>query len=358
MAEKGARMIQFKEKKYVTVIPRNISCILGADIGGTNANFGIFQVQNGRPILLLSLHAKSQQIKEFPPVVKDLLTLLQQTYGITISHTLFAAAGVISPGRDYSRPTNLSIIIDAADIKKTTGLNCVYVVNDFEVIGYGLDLIAPKDLVFVNKGVAREYANKAIIGAGTGLGKCIMMWERDRKRYVPIASEGGHEDFAVQNSLELELVEFIQHKEKRSCNISWEDVLSGNGIQRIYQFFHARSNDGHDATREQIPHPDEIFNARNHDKHSQDTFTLYTKLYARCAKNFALDILARGGLYIAGGIAANNLEMFQLPQFMHEFVNCGKQAKLLKEVPVWVITDYNVSLYGAAAYLLIENMCD
>ena len=351
-------MIQFKEKKYVTDIPRNITCILGADIGGTNSNFGIFQLRDGKPILLLSLHIKSQEIKEFPLVVNDLLDLVKQTYGISISHALFAAAGVVSSGKNYSKPTNLSIIIDAAEIKKATGLTCVYVVNDFEVIGYGLDLIDPKDVVPVNKGVAREHANKAIIGAGTGLGKCIMIWERDRNRYVSIASEGGHEDFAVQNKLELELVEFIQHREKRSCNISWEDVLSGNGIQRIYQFFHARSNDGHDAARDQVPHPDEIFNARNHDQHSKDTFELYTVLYARCAKNFALDVLARGGVYITGGIAVNNLEMFKLPQFTDEFVNCGKQAELLKEVPIWVITDYNVSLYGAAAYLLVENMCD
>ncbi len=351
-------MIQFKEKKYVTSVPRNITCILGADIGGTNSNFGIFQVRDERPILLLSLHVKSKEIKEFPLAVNDLLSFVKQTYGITISHALFAAAGVVSPDKDYSKPTNLPIIIDAAEIKKATELTCVYVVNDFEVIGYGLDLIVPKDLVLVNKGVARERANKAILGAGTGLGKCIMIWEQDRDQYIPIASEGGHEDFAVQNGLELELVEFIKHREKRPCNISWEDVLSGQGIQRIYQFFHARSNDGRDAAREQLPHPDEIFNARNHDQHSRDTFELYTALYARCAKNFALDVLARGGVYIAGGIAANNLEMFKLPQFMDEFVNCGKQAELLKEVPIWVITDYNVSLYGAAAYLLIENMCD
>ena len=351
-------MIQFKEKKYVSDIPRNITGILGADIGGTNSNFGIFQIRNGKPILLFSFHVKSQEIREFPPVVNDLLTLVKQTYGITISHALFAAAGVVSPGKDYSKPTNLPIIIDAAEIKRATELKCVYVVNDFEVIGYGLDLIAPKELVLVNEGVAREHTNKAILGAGTGLGKCIMIWERDRNQYIPIASEGGHEDFAVQDKLELELVEFIKHREKRSCNISWEDVLSGHGIQRIYQFFHARSNDGRDAAREQVPHPDEIFNARNDDQHSKDTFELYTTIYARCAKNFALDVLARGGVYIAGGIAANNLEMFKLPSFMDEFVNCGKQAELLREVPIWVITDYNVSLYGAAAYLLIENMCD
>ncbi len=345
-------MIQLKENLYADTVPHNIECLLGADIGGTNSNFGIFHVQNNVPILLLSLHAKSQQVTDFPVLVHQVLLFVKQTYGITIKHALFAAAGVASPNKDQSKPTNLSYVIDASAIKKATGLSCVYVINDFEVIMYGLDFIAPKDLVLVKKGVALERATKAILGAGTGLGKCIMVWNSDRNRYMPVASEGGHEDVAVQTSLELELVEFIQKTEKRACNISWEDVLSGNGIQRMYQFFHARANGGQHAKREQVPHPDEIFQDRNNSKHSWDTFELYTTLYARCAKNFGLDVLARGGIYIAGGIAAKNLPMFELPQFAREFVNCGKLADLLEQIPIYVITDYNVSLYGAAAYLV------
>jgi len=42
---------------------------------------------------------------------------------------------------------------------------------------------------------------------------------------------------------------------------------------------------------------------------------------------------------------------------MQEFINCGKQQELLKQVPIYVITDYNVSLYGAAEYLRLEVMC-
>ena len=265
---------------------------------------------------------------------------------------------MVSPDRDRSKPTNLSSIeIDAHIIKQVTAIPCVYVVNDFEVIGYGIDLIDPSDLVKVHNGPERKWAQKAIIGAGTGLGKCIMFWNNAVKRYVPVASEGGHADFAAQRLVELDLIQFIQRLEGFTCNVSWEDVLSGYGIQRIYQFFHARTTNGHHAQNEQLPHPDEIFNTRNHDKHSWDTFELYTKLYARCVKNFVLDSLALGGIYIAGGIAAHNLPLFELPAFTKEFINCGKQRHLLEKVPVYVITDYNVSLYGAAHYLVLEGVC-
>lgn len=351
-------MIKLCEETYVQRIPENITCLMGADIGGTNSNFGIFKLDKKKPILLLSVHAKSQQVKHFPDLVKEVLTYLKEKYKITIKDALFAAAGVVSENKDYARPTNLDIEIDAHAIKKATGLKCVHVVNDFEVIGYGLHLIAPKDLALVNKGKSKKYANKAILGAGTGLGKCIMDYNKYAGRYIPIASEGGHADFAVQHHIELELVDFIKEYEGWTCNVSWEDVLSGDGIQRIYQFFHCRANGGKHARKEEAPHPDEIFSARNDNQHSKDTFRLYTRFYARCAKDFALNALALGGVYIAGGIAAKNLPMFELPEFMNEFVNCGKQQKLLKEVPIYVITDYNVSLYGAVEYMMLENTCD
>ena len=127
----------------------------------------------------------------------------------------------------------------------------------------------------------------------------------------------------------------------------------------MYAFF--KSRDSNAIVSEEIAahglHPDEIFNRRSADQHCWNTFQLYTTIYARCAKNFALDALALGGVYLAGGIAAKNLQLFEEPSFMQEFTDCGKQKEILKQIPIYVITDYNVSLYGAAQYLMVEDMC-
>ncbi len=350
-------MLPIREVKYIDQIPHNIECLMGADIGGTNANFGIFERTDHDLKLILSLHIKSQQIKNFADEVAGILDYIRQKYGITVLKSCIGAAGVISEHRDVAKPTNLNFVIDVAEILQKTGLSCCFLVNDFEIIGYGLSRLDPKKIVKVKKGTERPYAQKGIIGAGTGLGKCLMAWDDHAQRYRPHASEGGHADFAVQNQLELDLIRFIQQEERFGCNISWENVLSGNGIQRIYRFFHARSVHGH-KSGEQVPHPDEIFKARLADNHSMETFKLYTQFYARCAKDYALDVLALGGIYITGGIAANNLPLFELPEFHGEFVNCGKQQELLAAVPIYVITDYNVSLYGAAEYMIVEGMCD
>lgn len=355
----GESMLPFREMIYVDMVPRGAEYIMVGDIGGTNSNFGFFLSGDTNFKLVFSMHFKSRSITDFPLLINDILLYVKQRYEMKIVQSGFAAAGVVSEDWDYAKPTNVNIVIDSREILARTGLNCAFVVNDFAVIGYGLDLIHPHDLVLVNKGKARDRANKGIIGAGTGLGKCTMNWNKYVGRHIPVASEGGHADFAVQNQLELDLVEYIKKQESLSCAISWEDLLSGLGIERMYTFFCSRNHGIPSAASmgKRGPHPDEIFNSRMEDDHAWNTFELYTKIYARCAKNFALDALALGGIYIAGGIAAKNLPLFKLDCFMDEFVNCGKQREILSAIPIYVITDYNISLYGAAHYMKLEGMC-
>lgn len=351
-------MLPFKEVVYED-IQKGGQALLVADIGGTNSNFGIARIVDGDAHLMVSVHVKSQEVTNFTELVKDVLSYVALKYELTIKNACFAAAGVVAPRQEYCKPTNLKIGIDARDIVKHTSLECAFIVNDFEVVGYGVRRIDPKDLVTVQTGNEFKYGNKAILGAGTGLGKSILRWVESKQRYLPVASEGGHADFAAQNQFELELVDFIRTQEKYCCNISWENVLSGKGIKRIYAFFGAvKKYDAQDITlASEGPHPDEIFASRNRDKRCRDTFELYTKLYARCAKNWALDALSLGGIYIAGGIAAHNADMFKLDIFLDEFSNCGKQQQFLKSMPIWIIADYNVSLHGAIEYMKLEGKC-
>jgi glucokinase len=212
----------------------------------------------------------------------------------------------------------------------------------------------------VQRGILRPRAHQASIGAGTGLGKVALLWNSYFKRYLPFASEGGHADCAAQSPFEMELFEFIKQEKNHNCPVSWEDVLSGVGIQRIYRFLGLQKKYPLTSVSQEIAeqdfHPDKIsrYNKQN-DPHCQDTFKLYTQLYARCAKNFVLDTLALNGMYIAGGIAAKNVSIFFDPLFIQEFQKCGKYSELLKNVPLHIIADYNVSLYGAWGFMQLHN---
>jgi len=352
-------MYTVTEKSVNATVTKGKQLLLVGDIGGTNCNFGLFQKHDGRQQLLHIYHVPSKEVSDFPQLIQELLEIIRKRFQAPLESACLAAAGVISECRDFVKLTNLPLTIDSQAIMKTTGLSCIVLANDFEIIGYGISSVAPKDLVAAHVGNPRLHANRAIIGAGTGLGKCMLHWDSYKERYMPCASEGGHADVSIQSQLELDLLNFINDHEKRTCNISWEDLLSGYGIQRIYTFFKHHNNNMASSKRlgENGPHPDEIFRSRNLDEHAHMTYELYSKLYARCVKNFALDTLSLAGIYISGGIATHNVQMFKEQTFLKEFLNCGKQKALLEHIPVIVVADYYVSLYGAAEFMRLENPC-
>jgi len=342
--------MELREVMYVEEITRQYPFFLAGDIGGTNANFGIFSCAPERPVLILSLHYKSQKISDFTSFVVELVDYITNYYGISCTSACIGAAGIVYPHRVSVQPTNLPFFINVHDIMQASKLD-ILLINDFEAVALGRELLPASALLSLNKkGVSRAHANIGFIGAGTGLGKSMLLWHREEHRYLPYASEGGHADAVFITDKEVALRAFIRD-EFVGCPVSWEMILSGAGIQRIYHFLGTRKPYSQtDYSLEIAAHdfnPDRISFYAERDQRCRDTFTMYRDFYARVCKNFVLEALALNGIYIAGGIAAKNKQLFFDPAFMQEFTRCGKLHKQLELIPVTLITDYNVSLYGA-----------
>jgi glucokinase len=132
--------------------------------------------------------------------------------------------------------------------------------------------------------------------------------------------------------------------------ICYEELLSGRGLVGIYSFLHVTDNFEETQYTQKVDQAEDkaeaISKYRDLDETCKETFRLFTKFYARCAKNFVLDALATGGLYIAGGIASKNKEIFLTKNFLDEFENSFCRNDVLKQVPVYIVTNYDVSLYG------------
>jgi glucokinase len=71
------------------------------------------------------------------------------------------------------------------------------------------------------------------------------------------------------------------------------------------------------------------------------------------ASNLALKVLATGGVYLGGGIPPRILPALADGRFMEAFLDKGRFADLLKDVPVHVILNPKVALMGAASYGLV-----
>jgi len=154
----------------------------------------------------------------------------------------------------------------------------------------------------------------------------------------------------VYNSFELKLLEFIKKSKGTSEPVCYEEVLSGRGLVNIYNFLKnqniSENNLVFDEIEKSIDKPALISKYRNIDETCKKTFNLFTTFYGRCAKNFVLDSMATGGLYIAGGIALKNKEIFLSDYFLEEFVSADNRNDILKQIPVYIITNPNVGLHG------------
>jgi glucokinase len=332
------------------------SYIIGADVGGTNTNIVVAGIKNSKPVLLFSLDFKSQDLESLVPAVYETLAYADKNYNIKIDTACFGVAGVVPPYQDMINLTNVDWNISKKEIIEGTSLENIFIINDFQAVGYGLNLLDPSDKkdmleIRTKKNQERSLSTKALVGAGTGLGKSILIYDKHSNIYVPTPSEGGHEDFPAQNDFEIQLLEFIKKLRGISQPITYEELLSGRGIVSIYLYLKKLKRFDVTNYTEEIDNSQDKVNLiskyRQTDEICKETFRLFTRYYARCAKNFVLDTMATGGLYIAGGIASKNKEIFQSNEFLNEFENAYRRSDVLKKVPIYIILNYDVSLYGA-----------
>lgn len=85
----------------------------------------------------------------------------------------------------------------------------------------------------------------------------------------------------------------------------------------------------------------------DHDETCRETLRLFLEPYAKCPRNFALDTLALGGIYLAGGILAKNLPHIDSEAFRQHFEENDRHPEILRTIPIRVISNYDVTLLGA-----------
>lgn len=328
------------------------SPLLVADIGGTNANFGIIQSVGERYELLEYYQLPSQEIVDFTKTVNDLLQKIAGEKHIRFNVMVIGVAGVMCGEQNSIKATNLPFTIDKADLKSITGISEIYFLNDFVCVALGYDFV--NDTLSINDCAVKKFAQKAFIGAGTGLGQSFAVYSKSLKSYIPLASEGGHVAFEQRDSFDGQFASFIQERQLFTHPVSFENILSGRGIAHLYEFLGTiNSYKETDISREIALgrfQPDYISRYSEHDERCTQTFRRYVAYYARYAQHVALQSVACGGLYIAGGIAAKNKNLFFRSDFLNAFTDHARHQRFLQKIPIFLIQDYQVSLYGGAHY--------
>jgi len=318
--------------------------ILAGDVGGTKTDLAVYALEpNGELRVVREAAFPSRRYSGLEDMLREFLTP-------SPPRVAAAALGIAGPVVDRAcvSATNLPWRVEAEHLATTIGCDRLVLLNDLETTAYGTLFLAPAELHTLQLGVERP-GNRAVIAAGTGLGQAMLFW--DGTRYHPSPSEGGHVDFAPRNALEMQLLEFLLRDSDR---VSYESLLSGPGLVRIFRFFdRALHHPVAPAVRARMEREDPsavISEAglRGECSACAATLDLFVSLYGAQAGNLALAFLATGGVYVAGGIVTKILPRMTTGRFLQSFTAKAPHSALLAEVPVRVVLNPQTSRLGAA----------
>jgi glucokinase len=323
--------------------------ILAGDIGGTHARLALFDVSLGRYAPFSLTVFPSHQYSGLDAIVVEYLALTK----VHPQAACFGVAGPILNGRVET--TNLPWRVDARHIAEKLEIGNVMLINDLEATAWGIAALDAKDLIALNHVRSELAGTQAVIAAGTGLGEAGLYW--DGSQHHVFACEGGHCDFGPRDDLELELFRYLH---KLFGHVSWERILSGPGLVNVFHFLRdtGRGVEPKWLTEElQLGDPAAaISRAAMEEKCplAEQALAMFISIYGAEAGNLALKTLAKGGVFVAGGIAPKILGKLAGPLFIHSFASKGRMQPLLETIPVRVTVNDNTALMGAARYAAVK----
>lgn len=322
--------------------------LLAGDIGGTKTVLAVFTAEGGakRPVVE----------RVFPSNQYASLTKLLQEFLAEIDYPIEAASfGVAGPViKRRAEITNLPWVISEAGLSDVLDGAPARLLNDLQAVANSVPVLDAEDVLTLHHAEPVEGGAIAVIAPGTGLGEAYLTW--DGSRYLAYASEGGHVDFAPRDSLEIEMLRWLQ---ARMDHVSYEWVCSGKGIPNIYAFL---KDSGHAEEpawlTEQLigaadPTPIIVNAAQQTDPTCElcsTTLAMFVSILGAEAGNLALKVLATGGVYVGGGIPPRILPELKSDRFMQAFLRKGRFSDELYQMPVHVILNSGAALIGAAQY--------
>ncbi|MGW8183445.1 MAG: glucokinase [Burkholderiales bacterium] len=324
--------------------------LLAADVGGTRATIAL--ASEGRPWPAVAVQSvyESQRFDSLKAVIETFLArpdVAPHRKGVQAA--CFSVAGPVA--MNSVTLTNLGWKVRGDALAAELGVPEIRLLNDFAAAGLGIPRLAPGELEALQTGHPVAGGTRLILGAGTGLGTGFLTAHGDG--YVAHSSEAGHADFAPVDELQDKLLVYLRRVFGR---VSYERVVSGPGLMRIFSFLQESgagvpSKQLQEAARNNADTAGVIgeFGLAKRDPLAARALDIFASAYGAFAGNMALATLARGGVYLAGGIAPKLAGKLKDGTFMRAFTRKGRFAELLSSMPVHIIMNPMVGLLGAAA---------
>ncbi|MBM3201227.1 MAG: glucokinase [Chlamydiae bacterium] len=302
---------------------------LAADVGGTKTLIGLYHNMQ-------CIREERYLNKDYQNLEEIIKKFLQNE---KIEKACLAVAGPIID--QVCKMTNLSWVVSAKNIEEEFGIKKVMLINDMVAHAYGINESTKTFTLHQGK---KKNGSKALIAAGTGLGEVPIFF--DGYSYIPVASEGGHVDFAPRDELEIELLRYLKKEHEQ---VSYETVLSGIGMVNLYRFlieqkgYPKASFSLEEASAEKICEQAKEYGCPT----CRKVLSWFCSIYGAETANLTLKVMATGGVYIGGGIAPRILDELQEGGFLEAFFAKEGMKELLKEINIEIILNLNTALNGS-----------
>jgi glucokinase len=309
--------------------------VLIGDIGGTNARFAILVDANAEarefPILSTA---------EFETIDEAIQSAVLDRTSLQPVSAVLAVAGPVDG--DEIPLTNCDWVVRPKRMMEALGFEEIVVVNDFEAQALAVVALGEEHREQIGGEDQVEGASRVVLGPGTGLGVAGLVHARGI--WIPVAGEGGHVDLGPRTEREREI---FAHLETIEGRISGEQVLCGRGMINLYRAV-ARAG----GLKPAMSSPAEITSAAlaGDDPIAVETLEIFVTCLGRVAGDIALVYKSRGGAYLTGGIAQKIVPALKQGRFRAAFEDKAPHGRLMRAMPVYVITHPLAALGGLAAY--------
>ena len=308
--------------------------ILLADIGATNARFALLR-RGGEigPVRTLA-------VADYPQFTDAVAAFLAGEGG-SLAGAVLAVAGPIEGERAVM--TNCPWVIDAAELRRLLGVNAVRLINDFEATAWSLAALEPGHVAAVGAGRAMAGAPMVVLGPGTGLGLACHVPRAGAP--VVIATEGGHATLAATTPREAAVIEWLRVS---FGHASAERALSGPGLENLYRAIAALdgaavpARDATAITEMGVAGTCPVCRA---------ALDMFCAMLGTFAGNAALSLGARGGVFIAGGIAPRIIDYLLKSELRARFDAKGRLRAYMEAIPLNVIVHPDYAFIGLKALI-------
>ena len=316
---------------------------VAADVGGTHARVALLRASSGGGREIEILAYRKFACADYQGLPELVRTFVEHDAALPVRRCVIACAGQAIG--DSIVNDNLAWPVSLSALRDALAFDDVALLNDFEALGYALDDVRDTDSLLLCGPETHDEGPALVVGPGTGLGAAVRL-----SPMRVLTTEAGQIDLAPVTAREREM---LAHLAAADGHVPYERILSGPGLLTLYATLRALRGQSPELVQ-----PEAVTAAAcdGSDADAVETVDIFCALFGGFVGNLAMAYMAKGGVYLAGGVLPEIRELLQRSRFVDRFLSKGGMREFLLRVPVRLIEHGRHGVLGAAHWYLDRRL--